>query len=218
MRTQWRLRRLGKGCEVPAQAAEPDQGFFSRPADLTQPVDAVRKAIGGAGVGSGRIGLEKSSNYLQLGIAEGIMARSPGGQVGRRFRRSRGMPRGAVSPRARVHTRSREDLRRHDALGDCHGGAGGPNGRHRLGSVRDDDPAWRYGPGIHTHGTVEEDAGTRTRPHGTRADSSLATSSSSRCRAVFTGTTHPSDAWSTSAALPGERSAYTWPAGTQSKR
>ena len=67
----------GKGHEVPAQAEGPDQGFFSKPADLTQPVDGVRKAISGAGVGSGRIGLEKSSNYLQLGIAEGIMARVP---------------------------------------------------------------------------------------------------------------------------------------------
>ena len=44
-----------------------------------------------------------------------------------------------------MHTRSREDLRRHDALGDCHGGAGGPNGRYRFRTVLDDDPAWRHG-------------------------------------------------------------------------
>ena len=70
------------GAEAPpvgptAQTAEPYQGLFTKPADFTQPVDAVRKTICDMGLGSGRIGLEKSSNYLQLGIAEGIIAGVP---------------------------------------------------------------------------------------------------------------------------------------------
>ena len=66
-----------QACGAPAQTTDPNRSFFTQPADLTQTVDAVRKTIYDAGLGFGRIGLEKSSNYLQLGIAEGIIAGVP---------------------------------------------------------------------------------------------------------------------------------------------
>ncbi len=58
------------GCKGPSRDTDPDRSFF------TQPVAAVRTAIHDAGVGSGRIGREKVSNFLQFGIAEGIIART----------------------------------------------------------------------------------------------------------------------------------------------
>ena len=64
------------GAAAPPEG-RPDGPEPATPSDFTPPVEAVRTAIHDAGAGSGRIGLEKVSNFLQFGIAEGIIARTP---------------------------------------------------------------------------------------------------------------------------------------------
>ncbi len=59
------------GSGVSLEGTVPDRSSF------IQQVDAVCRTINDVGLSSGRIGLEKSSNFFQLGVAEGIIAGIP---------------------------------------------------------------------------------------------------------------------------------------------
>jgi len=202
------------GSGVSLEGTAPDRSSF------IQQVDAVCRTINDVGLSSGRIGLEKSSNFFQLGVAEGIIAGIPNAK----WSDCSGLVeecREVQSPLEIECTRAAAKIS--DDMMRSAIDAAGP------GVAMADIVANVYATMIQGGGTLPPPQAlfpsfgppkrwnTNTEP-GTKASSRQVRFCFLKCRAVFAGTTHLLDALSTLATRLREQQAYSRLVVTRSRQ